>query len=300
MPNARWWSFEDRAIALGEVQRPYLNFLTTILLEFGLLYSNDWYIIPVSQEIGYVRCVDFLRVMDTFGVTSTAEPVNDKTKEKRGWEVFTLTQTNNPSDGRLLYIPNNLYHCLESEPVEKVNLFRDEMANLVWAIEEQYQEPGTGKVIKGRDDENSKPAPLTPDTPHYWDIQERKVVTTEDVHSDGEPGTRFIGPLDNYHDRTQLPLNWIPYLPMQVNPDGQIQLRRATTIEPPRKQCKGVLLNESIVIREEEIPRLGIALTRVVQLARGTDNVPVVWIGRRKRPDQRRASSGLRFDYLQR
>jgi hypothetical protein len=305
MPMARWWSIENQNIALGEVRRPYLNFLTMMLIEFGLVYSNDWYLIPVAQNIGNLRRINFLRVMDSFGVTSLVEPVIDTTPEKKGWEVFTLTPTqhNTLSDGRLLYMPNNLYHCLESEPVERVSLFRDEMANLVWGIEQIYKDPRSGKIVRGRDDENSKAPAPDAESPHYWDVKERKVVPKEDVQGEGEPGKRYIGPLDYYHGRTQLPLNWIPYVPVQIKTNnqattGQIQLRRGKTIDRPGPQCKGVLLTESTLIREDEVPRLGIAVSRLVQVARRTDDVTVVWTGRRKRPDHRQASSGLMFDYL--
>lgn len=109
MPLARWWSIEDSRVDLGEIKRPHLNFLTMLLLEFYFIFSNDWYVIPVEQQVGHVRQIDKFIVIDSFGAISEVNPVIDKTPEKQGWEVFTLSpQTKNErSDGRIFYLPNS-------------------------------------------------------------------------------------------------------------------------------------------------------------------------------------------------
>lgn len=143
MPLKRWWSFENQKIDLGDIQRPYLNYLTEMLVEFAFIYSHNWFLIPIKHSIGHIRSIREINLIDSFGVTLNATPVIDTTEEKQGWEVFTIcpdnAESHEMSNGRLFYFPNNLYHDLESKPVEQVIITRDELANLVWAIENKYE-----------------------------------------------------------------------------------------------------------------------------------------------------------------
>jgi len=303
MPSARWWTFEDRQINIGDINRPYLNFLTMMMMEFALIYSNDWYIIPLGHKVGHIRKIERLQVMDSFGVTTEVVPVIDTTPDKQGWEVFTLNphrSIRELSDGRLFYLPNNLYYALESEPIEKVSLLRDEMANLVWAIEQTYQNENGERVNRHDEDEEAEREHEPPKPNHYWDTQEQKLVERAQVQGEGEPGNRYIGPVALYQPMSDLPPHWIPYIPRRLNSEGQFILRRARTKKDVSAgpQYKGLFIEESKYIFEEEISRSGIMLSRVMQLARDSERNRYVWRSRRKKPDQRRKSSGLRFDYL--
>jgi hypothetical protein len=300
MPLARWWSLEDGQVDIGQIKRPHLNFLTELLIEFSFIYSNDWYIIPIAQRVGDLRRIEKFVIMDSFGIISEAGPVIDKTPLKQGWEVFTLTPRTQGeySDGRLFYLPNRLYQALESEPIEKVNFFRDEMANLVWAVEQSYQDRH-GKVIN-RNDEESEQIPQQPQPSLYWDTKERKLIDPSQVTGEGEPGTRYLGPVALYQPKTHIPTHWIPYKPSQLDTEGNYLLRRARTIENTSEgpQYRGVFLSESKFVFEEEVPRTGIMLCRVLQMARDSDGKRYCWLSRKKRPDASQKSSGLRFDYL--
>jgi hypothetical protein len=57
-------------------------------------------------------------------------------------------------------------------------------------------------------------------------------------------------------------------------------------------------LSESKYVFEEEVPRTGIMVCRVFQMARDSDGKRYCWQSRKKRPDASQKSSGLRFDYL--
>ncbi|MCP5108261.1 MAG: hypothetical protein GY950_33050 [bacterium] len=299
MPLARWWSIEDSRVDLGKIRRPHLNFLTELMMEFSFIYSNDWYVIPLKQKVGCIRRIEKFVVMDSFGIVSKVNPVIDKTRDKQGWEVFTLTPQakKENSDGRIFYLPNRLYHALESEPIEKVNFLRDEMANLVWAVEQRYQDKD-GNVIN-RNDEQLDQIPEEPKPSLYWDTRENTLVDRSQIEGEGEPGGRYIGPAALYQSQTPIPIHWIPYKPLQVTVDNYI-LRRARTLKDVSKgpQYKGVFLSESRYVFEEEVPRAGIMLCRVFQLARDSEGKRYCWRSRKKRPDELHKSSGLRFDYL--
>jgi hypothetical protein len=300
MPLARWWSLEDGRVDLGQIKRPHLNFLTMLLLEFYFIFSHDWYVIPVAHPVGHIRRIDKFIVIDSFGVISEVNPVIDKTPEKQGWEVFTLSPhaKNERSDGRIFYLPNSLYHALESEPIEQVSFLRDEMANLVWAVEHRYQSKD-GNVINRNDEELDHP-PGQPQPSLYWDTQEKTLIDRSLLKGEGEPGSRYIGPVALYLPKTYVPAHWIPYQPRQLDNDGKYVLRRARTVEDLSQgpQYKGVILSESKYVFEEGVPRIGIILSRVIQMARDSDGERYVWRSRKKKTDELRKSSGLRFDAL--
>ncbi len=328
MTASRWWSLENYKTEIGNINRSYLNYLTMLLLEFTLLYSNDWYYVPLEQEVGTIRQITSFTITDSFGEVTKVEPVVDPTTNKTGWEAFTLTPSGNKrldfsseeeeaeiSNGSFFYLPNNLPEgALEGSPIEEVSFIRDELANLVWAIEHKYKDPDDG-TIKNRHDEEPSSNENLMDTPvYYYDTQavERSAALVERSvfadTADSEPGNRYIGPLPKYRLMSYVPPHWIPYIAQQIRYprnitgelEGQIFLRRGRTQKDTTEaQYRGKLLRESKYLYEEEVPRVGIRVSRIWQLARDCQGKICTGITRKKRPDKRLKSSGLRFDYLQ-
>jgi hypothetical protein len=296
-PLSRWWSFEDGAVDLGGIERPQLDFLTPLLMEFALLYGNNWLAFPVRHDVGHLRRLDRLAVFDSFGVVTEATPVVDGTPEKRGWEVFTLASKSGANDGRLFFLPNNLYDALESEPVEDVSAVRDESANLYWLIENRY-ESSAGVSVNRRDEEAARrPDPAVPS--RYWDVDTQQLVSAAEIVGDGEPGRRFVGPVALYEPRSFIPPYRIPYRTLHRNLRGEHVLRRSRTIaDASTPQYRGRFAAESKFVYEEEIPRIGIRLTRSYQLARDAAERFYIWRSRRREADLEQPSSGLVFDRL--
>ena len=52
MPNARWWEFEDRKTYFGDVNADTTDLLKLLLIEFGLIYANDWFLLPFDVAVG--------------------------------------------------------------------------------------------------------------------------------------------------------------------------------------------------------------------------------------------------------
>ena len=91
MPNARWWEFENGKVDLGKIQRPNLNFLSMLLIETALTYSNDWFVVPVKQKAGSLSVIRSLDVIDTFGICNQITPVVDTHQDESVWSIFTLS-----------------------------------------------------------------------------------------------------------------------------------------------------------------------------------------------------------------
>lgn len=292
-----WFAIENGKVNLGDLTRPHLNLLTMLLVEFALVYSEDWFMVPIPMPVGTIRRVDSVLVVDTFGVVSQAKPIGGMTEGEV--DLFTLARCDgNPTDGRLFVLLNSLWNELESEPLEHVSFVRDEMANVAWAIEHRWRDDG-GRVVDRHDDQvaHAEESGGVPLSEHFYDRDERKLVERPDQFDEGEPGGRYRGPIAAFIEQTMPPEYWVPYL-QRFLPQGAV-LRRGRTVEDENiRQYKGKILSESRIVSEHEVGRHGVSVARMFQLARDTDGNPVLWLGRVKKPAKPTRTSGLLFDAL--
>lgn len=183
---------------------------------------------------------------------------------------------------------------MESEPLEKVRLIRDEMTNTVWAVKSRVPD-GLGGGRDGAETARRFTAALLPPP--------RAPAASGNV-----PGQRYI--LGN-----SVPENWIPFVPVHKPLDDRvIRLQRASmprffseTVRPVRPLTAilrpGLSDDDqqiaSYFIHEEEVPRTGVEVSASLQRARWYDGAVVAWYGRRKSAGHGEGGSGLRFDVLE-
>lgn len=296
MPAFRYWTFEDANVNFKSLTRPNENVLTPMILAFSLLSGEDWYIIPLVQKTGTVRKIVSLKVKDNFGQTSPILPVKDDTSDQSQWSMFTLSPANGSSpDASLFFLPTTISYLLEGEDLEEVTFIRDEMMNLVWAVENRYENSDDGTSV----DRNDELAAAHPP----------------------EASTEATSTLPVYVEMADVPENWIPYFPVELqNGSGpaEIALRQGTV--PAAPEPKGKILQESQVINEEEIPGFPISIVRkynLVNLGReekweprevdgtwtivrtdpGQDRV-LVWCPREKKVGNKTPGRDLKFDQV--
>ncbi len=285
MPNDRLWAFEDANVYLGGVKAGSTDLARLALVEFSLVFSSDWFMVPMPLRYGDVARVHSLTVTDTFGVTLDIGPSREVSRP--GWTVFQNTPVDDPSWlADVFVLPATLRHVLQGPPLEEVALFRDEMANLVWGVERIVQGVRGEPVTRGLAESRSLRQPLPTDL--------------------GDAGII-------YRLMTPVPDHWMPFVsvPVEGVPLNRFatELQRRPLIrlsEPPTlAHPRGVLLrqdpsvaaaDDQLRVAEEEVPRDGVVLTRRFQLARTPDGGTVLWIGRRKEAGRGEGSSGLKFD----
>jgi hypothetical protein len=163
--------------------------------------------------------------------------------------------------------------ALESAPIERVNFMRDEMANMVWAVEAIVPSQAGGRVSGSETARPPRPIPIG--------------EATTDVKI-------------QYVAGTTVPSNWIPFIPVHAEGGvSEVRLQRARMAggDPPR----GVLLREPrspYFVEEEEVPRTGIYVERAWQRTRWMNGRTVMWIGRRKTAGRGEAWAQLVFDQI--
>lgn len=298
MPNVRWWEMEDRKTDFGDIKASTTDVAKLLLAEFGLIYGNDWSIIPFDINVGSLARTKGIVVTDVFGqhflIRAAGRGVDDKWQR---WSMYNLNTTGETgqADNRL-FLPSAIGKKLEGKPVEEIHFIRDEMANMVWAVEKQIP----GSIGKGKNGYESA-VELT----NYFKLKSTKSQTTPS-------NIKETNALIKYVLGTTVPENWIPFIPVHVKgSSSEIQLQMAAM---PRLQeggssqfvsPRGIILKTGQLkpvdykIEEIAIQRAGINLTRSFQLARSEDGTIHLWIGRQKQTGRGEGSSGLKFDQIE-
>jgi hypothetical protein len=296
MPNTRWWAFEDRRTNFGDVRPDSTDLGKLLLLEFGLVYANDWFILPYTMPVSTVAAVKGIAVTNVFGERFWIEPLRASVEpDWQQWTLFTLTAGAAGNEGppppqHLVLLPTPP-KVQEGGSIEEISLIRDEVANLVWGIEQRVP-LASGAV---------KPGTEAAREYHAW-LQ--GLVTSP---SPPPPPTAPI----RYEVMNSIPENWIPFIAVHVAGDArETQLQRAAMPrilegDPnppgkvrPRTSLLRVNLPKAYFVHEEEVPRAGAVVSLSYQRTRRMDGAAVTWLAARKQTGRGEGSSGLRFDDL--
>jgi hypothetical protein len=295
MPNTRWWQFEDGKTNLGDIKPSTTDLSKLLLMEFGLVFANDWFMVPFILPIGSLGNVEGLTVKNNFGETIWIKPTEEIGKKDPAWSMFKL---HSGVQNNTLFLAPIALKVHESVPLEEIVLIRDEMSNMVWGIETIVPSI-TGNGEKGNE------------------VALRVRQFYENIVN------KNAGPLNlpyaakiSYHAMTDVPENWIPFVPVHKKNDSrEIQLQRASMlriiegdpIKPAKIKPQTSLLREglevlpkplSYYIHEEEIPRAGVRVTKSFQRTRWLNGEVFVWLGMKKKSGRGEGSSGLAFDQI--
>ncbi len=290
MPNLRYWAFEDGRTNLGDVRPDTTDLAKLLFLEFGLVYANDWFVLPCDIPVGSLARVRGLSVTNVFGERFWIERTGSRADEQ--WQRFAMYTLEEAGLAVLPTVPK----VQEAEPIEQVALVRDEMANMVWGIETVVM------LASGRGTRGVEAA-------YQTRAQYERLL--------GAPATTAVPPAApvRYQVMNSVPENWIPFTPVHVpGSNREIQLQRAALpriIEgdpnpPERVRPLTTLLRvgldatppEPYFVHEEEVPRAGARVSQAYQRTRWRDGRVVVWLAAHKTTGRGEGSSGLAFDRL--
>jgi hypothetical protein len=282
MPEPKWWAFEDGFTDFGQLDAEHVDLAKLLVMEFALVYGNDWFSIPVPTPVGCISTVTSLVVTDTFGVATVVNPADSTTVTtgERPWTMFKLTgaQTRSP----FIVMAPTITSPDDGDALEDVVFLRDDVAAMAWAVEQQYH----GELDRPIDGYQQYLARLQANPP---------------------PPPPVRGPNDpqiSYVLESLPPDNWIPLVPVKA-PNGQLFFRRGV-IElpttsgivplPPRTQI--LTPGTPFFLQDEIVQRGGLEVQRRIRRARWSDGSTFVWMSRIKTMGRGPGWSGLRFDYL--
>jgi len=305
MPNTRWWTFEDGRTNFGDIKPATTDLGKLLFVEFALVYSNDWFLFPVTLDAGSIASVKGMTVTNVFGERLWIDAAGkglDAAWDK--WSMFTLNTKGGgrqQTDTSLLMLPTTS-KILEGNPLEEIYFIRDEMANMVWGIEH------TIPLASGNSKHGSEAA---------FELKSRYQKILDDAI---ESGT--VIPVDpdykatiRYEVMNSVPENWVPFIPVHLEDNNRsIRLQRAAmprilNNDPDKFEKvrpRTTLLREGLdideckpfFINEEEVPRAGANVYQSYQQSRGYNGEVFTWIGIRKQTGRGEGSSRLAFDQV--
>jgi hypothetical protein len=300
MPNTRWWAFEDHATNFGDIDASTTDLAKLLFIEFALVYSNDWFVIPCTLPSGALAQVRGMAVTNVFGERLWIEAADQGTDNAWGrWSMFTINIRNAPAgsssaDTTLLLLPT-LASVQPGPTQEEVLLVRDEVADMAWGVEKTV--PLAGGI--------SRPgSEVAKQTFNYLQSL---------IPGGGAPPA--LAAAVRYQAMNSVPENWIPFIPVHIpNSNREIQLQRAAMpriligdANPAQKvqpltsllrQGLDLTLARTYFLHEEEVPRAGARLTQYYSRSRWTQGQVYTWLRVQKQTGRGEASSGLAFDRL--
>jgi len=148
--------------------------------------------------------------------------------------------------------------------------------------------------------ERKVPGPMDTAVDAYEPYLRRLAALGPPVTPSVAPG----GPAIRYILGNSVPDNWIPLVPVKT-PLRDLVFRRGrmeiTASGLTGAHAHGRVLEpwHPLYVLDEAIPRTGVAVTRYVRHARGSDGSTWTWMARRVRPGAGFGSSGLAFDIVE-
>lgn len=275
MPADRYWAYEDHPVRFGQIATSKTDLARLLMAEFALVYGNDWFVVPIELPLGSLIGNSRITVTDSFGAAVEISP-----ERHPETTLFQLSSNRDDASGLFLLAPV-LTDSDSGEPQESVMIVRDELANLVWGVEQRVPDQ-----LGGSRNRNEEP-----------------------------PGAAGSATLANMPEEAELiyrlnstvPANWIPYVPVRIPASTAsktvLEQRIIESLGANGDRSKvppqGVILKESTHINQEEATREGVIVERQKQLTRWVDGSYHLWIGRRKRVGRGEGSSGLRYDFTE-
>lgn len=294
MPDNRWWKFEDSKTSFGDIQPSTTDISKLILIEFGLVMANDWFLIPFTLPVNSLSKVTGLTVTNSFGESFWIEPAELPNNLIPEWSMFKM-QSDKYDD--TMYLAPAVLKIQESEPLEEIMMIKDEMANMVWGIE-KYISNALGDKVNGDE----------------YALQTRAFHESF-ISPNALPLIQYAANI-SYQAMTTVPENWIPFIPIhRPGSKRQTQLQRGSMLrviegdtETPKKiKPQTTILSEGLeskpnalpyYIHQEEVPRSGIRVSQSFQRTRLNNGEVVIWLGMKKKIGRGEGSSGLAFDQI--
>jgi hypothetical protein len=291
MPADRHWEIEDGKVSFGRTSAGPTELMRMLLVEFALVYGNDWFYVPFELPVGSLCSIRSFKVRDVFGIETDIAKARGSVPAP--FRLFELSAGGGAPEPDWFFLAPTLPARLQGDPIEELALFRDEMANMAWGVERR-----TPSAVTGALDRSLEPLDSL-------------------LHQEVEGGT--IDAEVVYRLQTDVPDRWIPLVPVaEATGTGGFTHwleRRAmvrtradgsrTTVQPRGQllrtdPSKAPDAEPALRLAEEEVPREGAVVRRAYQYTRWLDGSSQLWLGRDKTVGRGEGASGLRFDVLMR
>lgn len=337
MPADRYWEFEDGQVNFGAIGAAKSDLARLAVLEYALVFGNDWYLLPVTLPVNALYKVAEFGVRDNFGIEVPIPPARNLDGSQ--WTMFEMSVkaaalAPRPRLDDCLFLCPAL-HAQQGPPLEHVLMMRDEMANIAWAIEKKVQGTSGEPLDRGfestrlsttqtlRAPLGAQPAPGAPlhytlqtpvaahwipflpvrregATPLNWSIQLQRGVVVQHYQVDAQ---RLGEERNAAYAAVIHRLRHTPFVeakPEAAGLQGFMFHPRGEILRLTPADATTLFTTDFLRLEDEEVPRDGIQLERCFHYARDATGRALLWIGRGKKVGRGEGASGLRFDAVRR
>lgn len=264
-PAARWWEFEDARANFDGFTASPTDLAHALMLDYRLIFGNDWWMLPLEVPIGTYTRVTNLTVHTNFWPLQDPIAFQNANHNTETWKLFALSGDTYDDEG--LFLPPVMSSSLEGEVLDRVRFARDESANLVWGIE------------------NAVATPL-------GSSRSRREMGNEDATAVVPPPTQDEAAALSYHLRTNVPVYWFPFV---LQSDSSVFEKRVLTGTTPL----GRLLADVTEIDQHTINRRGLQVIRRHVRARWHTGATFVWAAHHRELGEDEARTNFRYDILE-
>jgi hypothetical protein len=299
MPASRFFELEDAQVDLGAVGADPHDLARLLVIECALVYGGDWLVVPFDVPAGTLVRTHAVTYRTTFGERFLVHEPVAPGGAASPWRMYDVTSAAGSALGALL-VPPVAPGRLEGPVLEDVSFLRDEMANLVWAVE-HIVEGVSGDPIPVPPGRGLSPQPPPPPP----DNRRVRHPSSDNPTAAGRNRRRATADALDYVLATEVPDSWVPYLP-HTGGYAAVDLirgsiRRYGPDDPPEgtpQRPAGRLLtgDDARRIASAEVPRDGVRVQRVPVVARLADGTYRTWVSRRARVGRGEGRSNLAFD----
>ena len=215
-PNRRLWEFENSRVQFNDYRNDDVSALaSSVIMQYTMMYSNDWMIVPMETEVGTVLSVEKIVVKDSFGkeyeIADSFETIDRKNPDigfTDRWALFANSYSEAYKKSYFksapgLLCPPTLQRVEQGAPIEEVQFLRDEMANMVWGVEEKVSDCCGGSL-----DSRSRSDKVLSIVDEERKVDDSDVTRPEDADY-------------SYLIQNRVPLHWIPFIPQKISPDSE-------------------------------------------------------------------------------
>jgi hypothetical protein len=267
MPADRLWQYENGSVNFGMLNVQAHDPARLCLVEFASIFGNDWFLVPFDVDTSALTTLTDVSYTNTFGERVVVPAADDRARTGR-FRLFELSVSGSETETlRGLLVPPTVRSAVQGRALEEVLFLRDESANMCWALERLVQ-PASG------------------------DPRSRTDEVRPSLHSNAQlAGTHL-----RYLLATLVPDYWIPLIPVPLpSGTGGFLLRKGSTGDADT--ALGTLLApRPFDLHDEEVPREGVRVRRMTELARAVDGTTLRWVTRRIGVGRGEGSSGLAYD----
>lgn len=102
--SSRWWAFENGSVNFGAMDVAKPDLAKLLIMEFALIYGDDWFSVPASVAVGSLVKIDQLSVRNVFGEDVNIEPARRVYPSNTKWEDFNHFERQAETQGSLINI----------------------------------------------------------------------------------------------------------------------------------------------------------------------------------------------------